>query len=95
MASDKLRFAKLAQQLFRPDAEVLVFRDEEAELIREIEVGLVVRRRRKQDALAFVFLDVLLNGPVTLALPIAQIVALVDHDQDDNDEDWAARLLLD
>ena len=84
MAADKFGLAKLAQQLFRANAEVLVFGDEQPKLIGKIKVGLVVRRGRKQDALAFVCLDVFLNRAVALAFPIAQVVALVDHDQRDS-----------
>ena len=56
--------------------------DEQPQLVRKVEVGLVVGRRREQDALAVVLLDVLLDGAVALALAVAQVVALVDqHDR--------------
>ena len=81
MAADELGLAELAEQPLRPNADVLVLGDEQAELVRKVEVGLVVRRRREQDALALVLLDVLLDGPVALALAVAQVVALVDQDK--------------
>ena len=81
MAADELGLAELAKQPLGANAEVLVLRHEQAQLVRKVEVGLVVGRRRQQDALAFVLLDVLLDRPVALALAVAQVVALVDqHD---------------
>ena len=68
-------------RLLRPDPDVRVLRDEQAELVGEVEVGLVVRRRRQQDALAVVRADVLLDRPVALALAVAEVVALVDEDE--------------
>ncbi len=81
MAADELGLADLAEQLLGADAEVLVFGDEQAQLVGEVEVGLVVRRGGQQDALAVVLLDVLLDGPVALAFAVAEVVALVDEDQ--------------
>ena len=59
---------KSAQQPLRADAEVLVLRHEQAQLVGEVEVGLVVGRGREQDALALVLLDVLADGAVAPAL---------------------------
>ena len=81
VAADELGLAELAQQLLRADAEVLIFRDEQPQLVGQVEVGLVVGGRRKQDALALVCLDVLLDGAVALALAVAEVVALVDEDR--------------
>ena len=77
--ADELGFSNLPEQPFRPDSQVLVFRYEETELVREVAIRLVVRRGRQKDALALVFPDVFLNRLVALALAIAQIVAFVDE----------------
>ena len=67
------------EQLLGANADVVVLWHEQPQLVRQVEVGLVVRRGREQDALAVVLLDVLLDGPVALALAVAQVVALVDQ----------------
>ena len=56
MAPDELDLAQLPEQLLGPNADVLLLGDEEPELVREVEVGLVVGRGRQQDALALVLL---------------------------------------
>ena len=59
----------------------LIFGHEQPQLVRKVEVGLVVGRRRKQDAAAFVFRDILLDRAIAASLAVAQVVALVDqHD---------------
>ena len=77
----KGRLAHLSENRLGTNAEVAVWRDEEAELVREVLVLLVVGRRREQHAPRVVRLDVLADRLVALALPIAQVVALVDHDE--------------
>ena len=51
---DELGFAHLAQQCLGPDADVLVLGHEQPKLVRQVEIGLVVRRGGQQDALAVV-----------------------------------------
>ena len=68
-------------KLLRADAEVLVFGDEQAELVGQVEVGLVVRRGRQQDTLAVVLSNVLLDGAIALAFAVAEVVAFVDQDE--------------
>ena len=60
------------------ESQVRVLVDEQPQLVGQIQVGLVVGRGRQQDAPALVALDVVLDGPVALALAVAQVVALVD-----------------
>ena len=79
MSSDELGLANFAQQAFRSNPQVLVFGHEQTELAGQVSIRLVVRRCRKEDALAVVLPDVFLNSPVSLTLPISQIVALVDE----------------
>ena len=81
MLADKFRFPDFPQQAFRSEPEVFVFRDKQAQLIGKIEVGLVVGRGRKQDALAFIFLDVFLDGPIAFSLAVTQVVAFVNEYQ--------------
>src|SRR5690606_19337831 len=50
------------------------------ELVGKVEVGFIVRCRRKQNALALVFLDVLLDRTESLPGPVAEVVALIDYD---------------
>ncbi len=77
--ADELGLAQLPQQALGPDAEVRILFDEESKLVRQVEVGLVVRRRRQQHDTAFVLAQVLLDGAVALAFAVAQVVAFVDH----------------
>ena len=81
MPADELGLAEVAQQPFRADAQIFVLGHEQAQLAGQVRVRLVVRRGGQQDALAVVRPHVFLNGPIPLALAVAQIVALVDHDQ--------------
>ena len=81
MASNEFDLGELLEHPLGADAEVDVLGDEEPELVRQVEVGLVVRRGREQDAFAVVSVNVLLNRAVALAFAIAKVVALVDeHD---------------
>ncbi len=78
----KSRFTQLAEQFLGADAQVfaLLVAQEEPQLSRDVEEGLIIRSRGQQHAFALVFFDVLLDDFVTLALAVAQIVALVhDH----------------
>ena len=50
VAAQELGFAQLAQVLLRADAQVLLLQDEQAELVGQVEVSLVVGRGREQDA---------------------------------------------
>lgn len=79
METNELRFSNLPQIDFGTDANVGVDRHKQAELIREIDVGLVVRSSRKQDHLAAARADVFLNGAVPLPLAVAEVVAFVDE----------------
>ena len=86
MAPDKFRLAKVPQLPLRADAQVFVLRYEKAELVGKVQISLVVGGRREQDALAFVLLDVFLDGAVTLPFMVAEIVALVNHDEAESAE---------
>src|SRR5205823_5173428 len=55
-------------------------RDEESELVREVEVRLVIGCRAEEDAAALVGLDVVADCAVAATLPVPQVVALVDDD---------------
>ena len=78
MSTDELGLAKFAQQVLGPNPQVLVFGHEQAKLAGEVQVGLVVRRCRQQDALAVVLSNVFLDRPVTLSFTVPQVVALID-----------------
>ena len=67
--------------MFGADADVGVFIQEQAELRREVEVGLVVRRGREQDGEAFVAFDVFADDLPSLAVLVAQVVRFVDQYQ--------------
>ena len=81
MAAHEFRFADVSQQAFRANAQVVVLGNEQAELAGEVQVGLVVGRRRQQDAHAVVFPDVFLYGPVSPAFTVSQMVALINEHQ--------------
>src|SRR5680860_651403 len=81
MALIEQSFTNVFQQALGANPKVLVFRHEQAQLRRQVEIGLVVGRRGQKDALAFVLPNVLLYRPIALAFPITQIVALIDNDQ--------------
>ena len=75
--------AEFGNQAFGADAQVFALSSERKRRswFREVEIGLVVRRGRQQDALALVLLNILLDDLVAFALAVAQVVALVDdHD---------------
>lgn len=78
VAAEELGLPEVAKEPLRADADFAVLGKEETKLVRQVVIGLVVGRGREQDHAAFVFLDVLLDRPVALALPVAQVVALVD-----------------
>jgi len=71
VAADKLGLAQVAQQPLRSNTQVLIFRDEEAQLVGEIEVSFVVGRGGQHDALTLVLLHVFLNCAVSLAFTVA------------------------
>src|SRR5690606_38474644 len=79
MAPDELGFADVLKQALGADAYVAVLRHEKPELVRKIAVCLVVRRRRKEDAPAFVLGEVPLNGTGSLALTVPQVTALIEE----------------
>ena len=81
MAPHEFRFAHLPQETLGSNAQILVLGNEQAQLVGQVRIGLVVRRRRQQDAPALVLPDVLLNRAVSLALTVPQVVALVDQHQ--------------
>jgi hypothetical protein len=86
-SGDKIVFrltALLLQPLevaFGADMQVLVLVEEEAKLVADVGVLLVVRRCREKDDAGFVALDVVADGFVAFAFAIAQVVALVNDDQ--------------
>ncbi len=79
--ANEFDLAHLLQKLLRPDAKVLVRGHEEPKLACEVEIVLVVRRGRQQDAIAVVLLNVVGNDLVRLALAVPKVVALVEDDQ--------------
>ena len=86
MTANEFRLAQFAQEFFRADSDVLLFVDEQAKLIREIEVGLVVGRSRQQNDATVVRRDILGDGAIAAALAIPQVVALVDQNQAESAE---------
>ena len=76
-----------------PNAKVVVLGDEQPELVGQVEIGLVVGRGGKQDAFAFVLLDVFVDGAIALALAIAEVVAFVDQDEGDSGGVRAVRVM--
>ena len=81
MAPHEFRLAHFPQETFGPDAQILGLGNEQAQLVGQVQIRLVVRRRRQQDATALVLPDVLLNRAVAPALTVPQVVALVDQHQ--------------
>ncbi len=79
MPTDELRFAKFAEQPLRADADVVIHVDEQAKLIGEIEIGLVVWRGGQQDDPTVIGVDVLGDGTIALAFPVAKVMAFVDE----------------
>ena len=77
----ELHVPQLAQQALRPDAEILFIIDEQAQLIRQIDVGLVIGCGGQQNHLAVVAVKVLPDGPVAPAFSIAEVVTLIDDHQ--------------
>ena len=63
----------------RADADVGVLLEEEGELGGQIQVALVVRGGRQQDALAVVAVDVVADDVPAPALPVSQVVGLVEQ----------------
>ena len=82
VAADELMLAaEFCQQLFWTHTDVDVFTQEQGQLRREVEIGLVVGRGRQQNALAVVALDVTANHLPAFALLVAQVMRFVDqHD---------------
>jgi hypothetical protein len=80
MAADELGLAQRADKFLRANAEVLVFGDEEAELVGKVVVSFIVGGGGKEDAAALVFKDVFLDCAVALARAVAEVVAFVDQD---------------
>ena len=71
----------ILEQPLRADSEVTILGDEEAELVGQIKVALVVGGGRQQDDAAFVLLNVVADGLIALAFAVAEVVALVhDHE---------------
>ena len=81
VASAELDLPQFAQESLRSYAKVLVVLHEDSQLTGQVQVGLVVGRCGKQDALAVVSADVLPNRAIPPALAVTQVVALVDDDQ--------------
>ncbi|OQC24337.1 MAG: hypothetical protein BWX70_02640 [Verrucomicrobia bacterium ADurb.Bin070] len=81
MTADKLRLADFAKQPLGANADILLLVDKQAELVREVEIRLVVGRRGKEDYAAVVGGDILGDRAVAAALAVAQIVAFIDQDQ--------------
>ena len=80
-AAGEFGFALLAEEFFRPDADVFLFVDEQPKLIGQVEIGLVVGRGGEQNDPAVVGADVLGDGPIATSLAVAKIVAFVDEHQ--------------
>ena len=72
--------AVAAQIFLGPDADDVFGFEKKPELVGEVEVGLVVGRGRKQNALAGVARDVVANDGPTSAFAISQVVAFVNDD---------------
>ena len=72
--------AVAAQVFLGPDADHVVGIQEQAKLVGEVEVGFVVGRGRKKDALAGVARDVIADGGPAPALAVPEVVAFVNDD---------------
>lgn len=66
---------------FGPNADNVIGTQKKAKLVGQIEIGLVVRRGRKQDAAAVVSDNVIPDDRPSPAFPVSQIVALVNNNQ--------------
>ena len=78
MSADKFSLAKFTKETLRADANVFVFINKQAKLIREIKVGLVVRCGRQKNHSTVVCHDILGYRPISLSVAIAEIMTLVD-----------------
>ena len=81
VSPDELRLAEFAKELLGANADVLLLVDEQPQLVRQVQVGLVVWRGREQDHAAVVGGDVLRDGAIAPALAVAEVVALIDQHQ--------------
>ena len=81
VAADELRFSDFPNIPFRPDSQVLFLWDEKTKLAGKVQVGLIVRRGGKKNALTLVRINVFLDGAVALAFAVAQVVAFIDEHQ--------------
>ncbi len=80
MATDEFVLAaEPGDQFLRPDADVGVLAQEQAQLGRKVEISLVVGRGGQQDAQTVVALDVVADDFPALAFAVAQIVGFVDQ----------------
>src|SRR5947209_9639866 len=67
MATDEFGLAELLEIPLRPNAQVVIGRDEQAKLAAEVEVALVVGRRREHQAFAVSLADELQDGAIAPA----------------------------
>src|SRR6266481_7257379 len=74
MTPDKFGFSQFPKVAFRSNAEIQVGGNEKLKLRRQINVRLIVRGRRKQNAFARILVDILLDGAESLALSISEVV---------------------
>ena len=81
MPADELRFAQFAEKFLRANADILLFVDEQPELVRQVQIGLVVRRGRQENHATVVGREVLRDGAITPAFAVAQVMAFVDQHQ--------------
>ena len=86
--ANELDLAHLLQKTLRPNAEVLIRGHKETELAREVEIVLVVRRGRQQDAFAVVLLEVVRDDSVNLPLAIPEVVTLIEDDEPISAQLW-------
>ena len=69
-----------AQVFLGPDTNDIVGVQEQPKLVREIKVGFVVGRGRKENALAGVARQIIAHGGPAAAVAVPQIVAFINDD---------------
>ena len=89
MFANELGFA--AQRFEIPvgsNSEVSILLYKQAQLVGEIDVVLVVRSGGEENDLAFILLNVFVNGAVALTFAVSEVVTFIDHHKAIAPEAW-------
>ena len=83
MTPDEFGFAAEGAKQKRREtkAQVLIVGDEKAELSGQVGEDLVMRSGGEENTPALVLLDVVVDGAITTALAVSEVVALIEDDE--------------